>query len=91
MKKNFNGNKYKNNLEDVKCYKCEKIGHFSNNYPEKKKQTNYTHKKSEEKDTECNKLDVRKIRLNKRKIEAVFDTVASKSFITSGEQKNLEI
>lgn len=70
----------------IKCYKCGKDGHIATNCNRNLNNNNIK--------TVVNNIDVRKIEIQGKKIEAIFDTGASESMICTGllkELKNIEI
>ena len=69
--------KQKSEKKDVECFRCKLFGHYSNNCPQKNGSTNNIDR------WRPDTLDVRAIKINDKTVDALFDTGASDSMITS--------
>ncbi|MGL5708136.1 MAG: reverse transcriptase domain-containing protein [Aeromonas sp.] len=67
--------------DEIQCYNCKKFGHYSNECTESKKQINKINNKIYIKN-ESN-IDERKVRINNKEFNVIFDTGAAVSMITS--------
>ena len=66
------------NLNDIQCFKCKEMGHCASSCPKNSEKVNLL------KNEKVNKgLDSRKVLVNGRPINAIFDTGADVSIITS--------